>query len=86
MDHFVCLQDYEDHALKVLSKTAVGFYRGGADQEQTLGDNREAFNRYKSRNILNYVKYKIVKRAFLLAVNSITQTSPELISTTIVGF
>ncbi len=35
MDHFVCLQDYEDHALKVLSKTAVGFYRGGADQEQT---------------------------------------------------
>jgi len=31
-------------------------------------------------------KFKIVKRAFLLAVNSITQTSPELISTTIVGF
>jgi len=46
MNDCVCLQDYEDHALKVLSNTAVGFYhQGGADQEKTLRGNREAFNR-----------------------------------------
>jgi len=45
MSDFVCLQDYEDHALQVLEEKAVCYYRGGADQEQTLRDNREAFNR-----------------------------------------
>ncbi len=45
MSDFVCLQDYEDHALKVLEKKALCYYRDGAEQEQTLRDNREAFNR-----------------------------------------
>jgi len=46
MEKFVCLQDYEDYALQTLTKAAVDFYRGGADQEQTLRDNRDGFNRF----------------------------------------
>lgn len=42
----VCLQDYEEHASKILPPFVLDFYRGGADQEQTLRDNREAFKRY----------------------------------------
>ena len=45
-EKFVCLQDYEDYTLQTLSKSAVDFYRGGADQEQTLRDNHDAFNRF----------------------------------------
>ena len=53
------------------------------------GDTSRIYEKTISRNDVNdgNVSYvKIVKRAFLLAVNSITQTSPELISTTIDGF
>jgi (S)-2-hydroxy-acid oxidase len=41
----VCLQDYEEHASQVLPPFVLDFYRGGADQEQTLRDNRESFKR-----------------------------------------
>ena len=49
----VCLQDYEEHASQVLPPFVLDFYRGGADQEQTLRDNRESFKRY-------VYKYKFV--------------------------
>lgn len=44
---FVCIQDYETNAAKVLPPFVWDFYQGGADQEQTLQDNRAAFKRYE---------------------------------------
>ena len=41
----VCLQDFEEFACETLPAAILSFYRGGADQEQTLKDNREAFKR-----------------------------------------
>ena len=43
---FVCIEDYESHAAQVLPSSTLEYYRGGADQEQTLQDNHEAFKRY----------------------------------------
>ena len=39
------LADYEAHAKKVLDKNAWDYYSSGANQEQTLRDNVEAFAR-----------------------------------------
>ena len=44
-NNLVCLQDYEEYAVKVLPPSVLDYYRGGADQEQTLRDNRDAFKR-----------------------------------------
>nr|XP_054758291.1 2-Hydroxyacid oxidase 1-like [Lytechinus pictus] len=43
MDAAVCLQDFEDFATKYLPKNALDYYRSGANSEQTLKDNRSAF-------------------------------------------
>ena len=43
---FVCVEDYEKHAINVLPAAAYDYYRSGADQEQTLKDNKNAFKRY----------------------------------------
>lgn len=43
--NFVCVQDYEKHAATVLQEKTWGYYSEGADQEQTLYDNRDAFKR-----------------------------------------
>ena len=45
-DKLVCVLDFEKHAHKVLPNNALDYYRTGADQEQTLRDNRQAFLRY----------------------------------------
>ncbi|XP_013390912.1 hydroxyacid oxidase 1 [Lingula anatina] len=45
----VCLDDVEAIALKKMSKNAYDHYRSGADDQQTLGDNRAAFKRYRLR-------------------------------------
>ena len=42
----VCVDDYEKHAARVLPSSVFDFYRGGANQEQTLKDNHAAFKRY----------------------------------------
>ena len=47
----VCLQDYEELAYEILPAAILSFYKGGADQEQTLRDNREAFQRYTTEDI-----------------------------------
>lgn len=44
-EKFVCVEDYEKHAAKVLKNYALAYYKDGADQEQTLHDNRDAFKR-----------------------------------------
>ena len=41
----LCLADLEAHAKKVLDRNAWGHYSGGANHEQTLRDNTEAFAR-----------------------------------------
>ena len=41
----LCVADFEEHARKVLNKEAWEFYAGGANDEQTLRDNVQAFSR-----------------------------------------
>ena len=41
----LCLADLEAHAKEVLDRNAWGHYSGGANHEQTLRDNAEAFAR-----------------------------------------
>ena len=40
-----CLSDFEAYARKVLDRNAWGYYSSGANQEQTLRDNEEAFRK-----------------------------------------
>ena len=42
----VCLADFEVHFNNSLDKNVRDFYSSGANQEQTLRDNAEAFMRY----------------------------------------
>lgn len=42
---FVCVEDYEKHAAKVLPSYALEYYKSGADEEQTLRENRDSFKR-----------------------------------------
>ena len=44
-EKFVCIQDYEKYAALTLQSKTLAYYSEGADQEQTLRDNREAFKR-----------------------------------------
>ncbi|KAI9565496.1 hypothetical protein GHT06_009288 [Daphnia sinensis] len=44
---FVCVEDYEKHAAKVLPSYALEYYKSGADEEQTLRENRDSFKRWR---------------------------------------
>ncbi|XP_055939010.1 2-Hydroxyacid oxidase 1-like [Argiope bruennichi] len=46
---FICVEDFEKHALATLPKYAADYYRSGADEEQTLKENREGFKRLRFR-------------------------------------
>ncbi|XP_072032432.1 2-Hydroxyacid oxidase 1-like [Amphiura filiformis] len=48
-NQLVCLDDYEKKAEQLLPKFAFDFYAGGADDQQTLQDNKEAFKRFRLR-------------------------------------
>ena len=52
MQRPVCLADFEVHFKNSLNKNALDYYSSGANQEQTLKDNMEAFTRYVSTVIL----------------------------------
>ena len=41
----LCVADFEAHAKAALGRNAWGYYSSGANQEQTLKDNVEAFAR-----------------------------------------
>ena len=43
-----CVSDFEEHARKVLPKNAWDYYSSGANQEQSLRDNVDAFSRYEN--------------------------------------
>nr|CAD7448934.1 unnamed protein product [Timema bartmani] len=45
----VSVEDYEEHALRVLPRSAADFYRCGAGEEFTLRSNSRAFNRLRIR-------------------------------------
>ena len=42
----VCLVDFEEHFLKSLDRNARDYFTSGANREQTLKDNVEAFSRF----------------------------------------
>ncbi|XP_072298186.1 2-Hydroxyacid oxidase 1 [Eucyclogobius newberryi] len=46
MSKRVCVSDFEEQARKVLPKAVYDYYRSGADEQHTLHDNVEAFNRW----------------------------------------
>ncbi|XP_041107499.1 hydroxyacid oxidase 1 [Polyodon spathula] len=43
----VCLNDFEEHAKRILPKAVYDYYRSGADAQQTLADNVAAFSRWR---------------------------------------
>ena len=43
------VDDFEKYALNILSKPIGDYYRGGADNEETLRNNRKAFSRLRIR-------------------------------------
>ncbi|XP_005991149.1 hydroxyacid oxidase 1 [Latimeria chalumnae] len=43
----ICIDDFERHAQKYLPKSVYDYYRSGANEEQSLADNRAAFYRYR---------------------------------------
>ena len=46
MASLCCLTDFENFARSKLKSNAWGYYSAGANEEQTLKDNQEAFHRY----------------------------------------
>ncbi|KAF7653260.1 hypothetical protein LDENG_00085590 [Lucifuga dentata] len=42
----VCVSDFEEEARRILPKAVYDYYRSGADEEHTLADNVDAFNRW----------------------------------------
>ncbi|XP_015602171.1 peroxisomal (S)-2-hydroxy-acid oxidase isoform X2 [Cephus cinctus] len=49
MSQLVCINDYENYALKNLPRNACDYYKSGAGDEQTLNLNRNAFKAYRVR-------------------------------------
>ncbi|CAG9782924.1 unnamed protein product [Diatraea saccharalis] len=47
MDKYISLQDLEDAATEILSKPTVDYFRSGATEEQTLAENKLAFQRLR---------------------------------------
>ena len=45
-EELVCVADFEKKAKQLIPKMALDYYCGGADDEQTLRDNMEAFKRF----------------------------------------
>ncbi|GIY64755.1 hydroxyacid oxidase 1 [Caerostris darwini] len=44
---FIVVEDFEKYALNNLPKSVADYYKSGADEEQTLKENIEAFKRYR---------------------------------------
>lgn len=49
MNNLVSLDDYERQAIKLLPRNALGYYKSGAGNEETLGWNRSDFNNFRIR-------------------------------------
>ena len=59
----LCLADLEAHAKAVLDRNAWGHYSGGANHEQTLRDNTEAFARWIS--VINFIIMQLMMTEIL---------------------
>ena len=51
-----CLADFEAHAREALGRNAWDYYSSGANRQQTLRDNEEAFSRCGNNYILPCIK------------------------------
>jgi len=45
MEKLVCVEDYEKLAHEKLDRNTLDYYKSGADAEETLRDNKNAFKR-----------------------------------------
>ncbi|XP_006813604.1 2-Hydroxyacid oxidase 1-like [Saccoglossus kowalevskii] len=62
----VCVDDFERFAQKHLARNVFDYYRSGANLEETLKDNREAFKRYKIRpRVLRDVSHRNLSTTIL---------------------
>lgn len=43
---FICIQDFENHALRNLTPAVRDYYKSGAGDEDTLKWNRSAFKKF----------------------------------------
>ena len=74
MSAIACLQDLEDHALKVLPRNALDYYRSGADQMQTLQDNKSAFQKYElDITKINYIACFLLEKGCLCTMSSVKE-------------
>ncbi|CAM1321212.1 HAO1 (predicted) [Pycnogonum litorale] len=48
-DRLVCVGDFERYAYKHLDRNALDYYRSGANNEQSLHENRNAYSRFRLR-------------------------------------
>lgn len=46
MEKYISVKDIEEAALSILPKPARDYYKSGATDEQTLAENKRAFQRY----------------------------------------
>lgn len=46
MEKYISVKDLEEAALKRLPKSVRDYYSSGATEEQTLGENKNAFQRF----------------------------------------
>ena len=49
LSHLVCLADFEKEARQILPRNALNYYRSGADDEITLGENEAAYRRFDQK-------------------------------------
>lgn len=42
-ENFCCLDEYEAYALSILPRNSADYYRSGAENENTLKNNKSAF-------------------------------------------
>ena len=59
----VCVADFEKFAYETLPRNALDYYRSGANNQETLGDNVKAFIRYDIgiKDKLAVYQFKLVK-------------------------
>lgn len=87
MAQLVCILDYEKHAKQLLPPSAHEYYRGGADEEQTLTDNRQAFKKYSLINCrkINGISDSYYCRRWRLMPRMMRGVDHRDLSTTVLG-
>ncbi|CAG7785236.1 unnamed protein product [Allacma fusca] len=79
MDKLICIPDFEQAASKILTSNAYEYYKSGADDESTLSDNKQAYQRWliKPRVLRDVSSRKLVSTVLDGKVNFPVGVSPS---------